>query len=103
MHRRHLTGNLFQRFGYGWEVRWVSSGGHVHDRLAGLVSSARMFFHTSDDAADFGQKVVDAMRDAPPSVWAGIGAVMVAIVVVFWLVTRRLIARGSRAGCRQRP
>jgi uncharacterized membrane protein YdjX (TVP38/TMEM64 family) len=40
--------------------------------------------------AYFGQKVFDAMRDAPPAVWVGLGAVMVTIVVVFWLVSRRL-------------
>jgi uncharacterized membrane protein YdjX (TVP38/TMEM64 family) len=39
--------------------------------------------------AYFGQKVFDAMRDAPPSVWAGMGAGVVTIVVVFWRVTRR--------------
>jgi uncharacterized membrane protein YdjX (TVP38/TMEM64 family) len=39
--------------------------------------------------AYFGEKVFDAMRDAPPSVWAGVGAAVVAIVVIFWRVTRR--------------
>jgi uncharacterized membrane protein YdjX (TVP38/TMEM64 family) len=37
----------------------------------------------------FGQKVFDFMRDAPPSVWAGMGAVAITVAVVFWLVTRR--------------
>lgn len=39
--------------------------------------------------AYFGQKVFDAMRDAPPSVWAGMGALTIAIVIGFLLVTRR--------------
>ncbi|UQA56867.1 TVP38/TMEM64 family protein [Polyangium aurulentum] len=37
----------------------------------------------------FGEKVFDAMRDAPPSTWIGLGAVMVIIVVLFWRFSRR--------------
>jgi uncharacterized membrane protein YdjX (TVP38/TMEM64 family) len=57
-----------------WTHFWGSLVGYIPPLLA---------------TAYFGQKVFDAMRDAPPSVWAGIGAVVVTIVVVFWLVTRR--------------
>ncbi|HVK69018.1 MAG TPA: hypothetical protein VM694_31390, partial [Polyangium sp.] len=39
--------------------------------------------------AYFGEKVFDAMRNAPPSVWIGMGVATVTIIVLFWLVTRR--------------
>lgn len=39
--------------------------------------------------AFFGERLYDAMRDAPPSVWIGLGVVTVAIVVAVWLVRRR--------------
>ncbi|MDC0747931.1 TVP38/TMEM64 family protein [Polyangium mundeleinium] len=39
--------------------------------------------------AYFGEKVFDAMRSAPPSVWIGMGVATVTIIVLFWLVTRR--------------
>ncbi|HSN97318.1 MAG TPA: VTT domain-containing protein [Candidatus Nanopelagicales bacterium] len=49
--------------------------------------------------AYFGQKVFDTMRDAPPSVWIGMVAVAVTIVVAFSLVTRR--ARRKAAAPRE--
>jgi uncharacterized membrane protein YdjX (TVP38/TMEM64 family) len=39
--------------------------------------------------AYFGEKVFDAMRSAPPAAWIGLGAVLVTIIVLFWLFTRR--------------
>jgi uncharacterized membrane protein YdjX (TVP38/TMEM64 family) len=37
----------------------------------------------------FGERLFDAMRDAPRSVWLGLGVAMVAIVGTWWLVRRR--------------
>jgi uncharacterized membrane protein YdjX (TVP38/TMEM64 family) len=37
----------------------------------------------------FGQKLFDAMKDAPPSVWVGVAAAALAIVAGVWLVRRR--------------
>ncbi|MRG91010.1 TVP38/TMEM64 family protein [Polyangium spumosum] len=37
----------------------------------------------------FGEKVFDAMRDAPPSAWIGVGAVLVVVLGLFWFFTRR--------------
>lgn len=39
--------------------------------------------------AYFGEKVFDAIREAPPSAWVGAGVLSVTLIVVFWLVTRR--------------
>lgn len=39
--------------------------------------------------AYFGEKLFDAMREAPPSVWIGLGVATVAIVATYWLVRRR--------------
>jgi uncharacterized membrane protein YdjX (TVP38/TMEM64 family) len=39
--------------------------------------------------AYFGEKLFDFMRDAPPWVWAALGAATVAVVVTFWLTSRR--------------
>jgi uncharacterized membrane protein YdjX (TVP38/TMEM64 family) len=57
-----------------WTHFWGSLVGYIAPLLA---------------TAYFGQKVFDFMRGAPPSVWAGAGAVVVTIVVVFWVVSRR--------------
>lgn len=57
-----------------WTHFWGSLVGYILPLLA---------------VAYFGQKVFDAMRDAPPSVWAGLGALVITVVVVFTLVTRR--------------
>ena len=37
----------------------------------------------------FGQRAFDAMRDAPPTVWIGVGIGMVSIVTVGWLIRRQ--------------
>ena len=37
----------------------------------------------------FGQPLVDMMRNAPMSVWIGVGASLVAIIVTAWLISRR--------------
>jgi uncharacterized membrane protein YdjX (TVP38/TMEM64 family) len=39
--------------------------------------------------AYFGEKVFDAMRDAPPAVWIGVGAALITVIVLFWLFTHR--------------
>lgn len=57
-----------------WTHFWGSLAGYTLPLLA---------------TAYFGQRVFDALRDAPPSVWVSLGAVTVAVVVVFALVTRR--------------
>lgn len=57
-----------------WTHFWGSLAGYTLPLLA---------------TAYFGQRVFDALRDAPPSVWVTLGAVTVAVVVVFALVTRR--------------
>ena len=41
----------------------------------------------------FGQRLFDAMRHAPPEVWAGIAASVFAVGVVVWLLKRRRAAR----------
>jgi uncharacterized membrane protein YdjX (TVP38/TMEM64 family) len=66
-----------------WTHFWGSLVGYILPLLA---------------TAYFGQKVFDAMRDAPPSVWAGLGALAVTVVVVFTLVTRRSRRRATPAG-----
>lgn len=66
-----------------WTHFWGSLVGYILPLLA---------------VAYFGQKVFDAMREAPPAVWAGVGAFMVTVVVVFTLVTRRSRRRAARAG-----
>ncbi|WP_437668874.1 TVP38/TMEM64 family protein [Sorangium sp. So ce131] len=38
--------------------------------------------------AYFGERVFDALRDAPPSVWIGIGAALIAVTVLLWLARR---------------
>ena len=43
----------------------------------------------------FGQKLFDAMKDAPPGVWIGVAAAVVVIVAGVWLVKRR--GRGTPA------
>ncbi len=43
----------------------------------------------------FGQKLFDAMKDAPPGVWIGVAAAAVVIVAGVWLVKRR--GRGTAA------
>jgi uncharacterized membrane protein YdjX (TVP38/TMEM64 family) len=63
-----------------WAHFWGSLVGYILPLLA---------------TAYFGQKVFDALRDAPPSVWVGMGALAVTIVVVFSLVTRRSRQRSS--------
>lgn len=57
-----------------WTHFWGSLAGYTLPLLA---------------TAYFGQRVFDALRDAPPSVWISLGAATVAVVVVFALVTRR--------------
>ncbi|WP_437588287.1 TVP38/TMEM64 family protein [Sorangium sp. So ce1000] len=59
---------------------------HFWGSLAGYVLPLLM-------TAYFGQRVFDAMRAAPPSTWAGIGAAVVAVVIIVWLARR-----GSRRG-----
>lgn len=66
-----------------WTHFWGSLVGYILPLLA---------------VAYFGQKVFDAMREAPPAVWAGVGAFMVTVVVVFTLVTRRSRRRAARSG-----
>lgn len=66
-----------------WTHFWGSLVGYILPLLA---------------TAYFGQKVFDAMRDAPPAVWAGLGAILVTVVVVFTLVTRRARRRATPAG-----
>lgn len=39
--------------------------------------------------AYFGQRLFDMMRDAPPSVWVGLGAVTLTIIAALWLLHRR--------------
>lgn len=39
--------------------------------------------------AYFGEKLFDAMREAPPSVWIGLGAGAVVVTAAVWLVRRR--------------
>ncbi|WP_437731571.1 TVP38/TMEM64 family protein [Sorangium sp. So ce1335] len=39
--------------------------------------------------AYFGERVFDALRDAPPSTWVGVGAALVIVTVGFWLARRR--------------
>lgn len=46
----------------------------------------------------FGQKVVDWMRDAPPSVWIGSGAAIVVVIAATWLARRRRAAAASATG-----
>jgi uncharacterized membrane protein YdjX (TVP38/TMEM64 family) len=41
----------------------------------------------------FGQRLFDAMKHAPPEVWVGIVASLVAVGVTVWLVKRRSAAR----------
>ncbi|MDI1443523.1 VTT domain-containing protein [Polyangium sp. 6x1] len=53
---------------------WASLAGYV---LPLLVTSY------------FGEKFFAAMRDAPPSAWIGLGAVVVTLVVLFWRISRR--------------
>lgn len=55
---------------------------HFWGSLAGYILPLLM-------TAYFGQRFFEAMRDAPPSVWAGMAAVAVTIIVVFSLITRR--------------
>jgi uncharacterized membrane protein YdjX (TVP38/TMEM64 family) len=65
-----------------WTHFWGSAAGYFLPLLA---------------TAYFGEKVFDAMRDAPPSVWIGLGVATVAILVVAWLIRRRSKqARSSR-------
>ncbi|WP_438028453.1 TVP38/TMEM64 family protein [Sorangium sp. So ce233] len=39
--------------------------------------------------AYFGQRVFNALRDAPPSAWVGMGAALVTVTVGLWLARRR--------------
>jgi uncharacterized membrane protein YdjX (TVP38/TMEM64 family) len=57
-----------------WTHFWGSLVGYILPLLA---------------TAYFGEKVFDAMRDAPASTWVAVGAVAVTLAVVFWRVTRR--------------
>ncbi|WP_272426848.1 TVP38/TMEM64 family protein [Polyangium jinanense] len=43
--------------------------------------------------AYFGEKVFDAMREAPAWVWIGLGAVFITVVVLFWRFTRRSLQK----------
>ncbi|WP_437809276.1 TVP38/TMEM64 family protein [Sorangium sp. So ce1078] len=57
-----------------WTHFWGSLVGYILPLLA---------------TAYFGQRVFDSLRDAPPAVWVGMGAMTVAIVVVLFRVARR--------------
>jgi len=57
-----------------WTHFWGSAAGYFVPLLA---------------TAYFGERVFDAMRAAPPSVWIGLGAAAVIIVLTVWLVRRR--------------
>ncbi len=48
----------------------------------------------------FGPKIFDALREAPPSVWLGVGTAIVLIVTVIWL--RRSCSNGRLANSRRR-
>lgn len=39
--------------------------------------------------AYFGERIFDALRDAPPSAWVGVGAALVTVTVGLWLARRR--------------
>ncbi|WP_437631420.1 TVP38/TMEM64 family protein [Sorangium sp. So ce854] len=39
--------------------------------------------------AYFGERIFDALRDAPPSAWVGMGAALVTVTVGLWLARRR--------------
>ncbi|WP_437325266.1 TVP38/TMEM64 family protein [Sorangium sp. So ce381] len=56
-----------------WTHFWGSLAGYTLPLLA---------------TAYFGQRVFDALRDAPPSAWAGMGAAAVAVMVLLWLARR---------------
>lgn len=65
-----------------WTHFWGSLAGYVLPLLA---------------TAYLGQKVFDTLRDAPPSVWAGLGAAAVTGTIVTWLVARRSAQRVARS------
>lgn len=65
-----------------WTHFWGSLAGYV---LPLLVMSY------------FGQRLFDAARDAPPSVWAMLGAGVVVIAVVVWLFRRRTRRQSGNA------
>jgi len=60
-----------------WTHFWGSAAGYFVPLLA---------------TAYFGEKVFEAMRAAPPSVWVGLGVAIMVIVVTVWLVRRRRLA-----------
>ncbi|WP_438015253.1 VTT domain-containing protein [Sorangium sp. So ce315] len=39
--------------------------------------------------AYFGERIFDALRDAPPSAWVGMGAALITVTVGLWLARRR--------------
>lgn len=57
-----------------WTHFWGSAAGYAAPLLA---------------VSYFGPKTLTALRDAPPSVWIGIGATVAAIGLVTWIVRRR--------------
>ncbi len=57
-----------------WTHVWGSLAGYILPLLA---------------TAYFGQKAFDFLRDAPPAVWAGMGAMTVVLLVVLFRVARR--------------
>ncbi|HEU4404138.1 MAG TPA: VTT domain-containing protein [Polyangiaceae bacterium] len=63
-----------------WTHFWGSAAGYLVPLLA---------------TAYFGEKMFDAMRAAPPSVWAGLGAATAASLAIAWLWRRR--AKRARA------
>jgi uncharacterized membrane protein YdjX (TVP38/TMEM64 family) len=63
-------------------VSKVSFGTHFWASLVGYAP-------TLLGVSYFGEKAVEAMKNAPASVWIGVAAVMVAGVLVGWLIRRR--------------